>query len=211
MIVKNNATPIFNEDEDRNVNFDDVIYYPPKTKIWYQPSDWIFPDEYARLLSKEYSTSFKYLSSFYYSILFVGQNEIGPVNKSEIMAAVAMLVASLFINLNLFGEMAGLVANFSLEKTIKQEKIDASNSVMFHIGLDDSDIIEVSSYFKKTSTTKDKMDEFDQFFDTISNSLRLKVQNNMYGNQISKNKVIRKIMLTDFDQIKKQLTFCDQL
>ena len=46
---------------------------------WYPPLDWInYVD--SRLFTEEYDLLKKYTTFFYYALLILGSNEIGPVN-----------------------------------------------------------------------------------------------------------------------------------
>ena len=53
-----------------------------------------------------------YLIFMYHSILFIGQNDMGPVNEIEIAGAVLILMGNFFINLILFGNLMGIVDTF---------------------------------------------------------------------------------------------------
>ena len=51
----------------------------------------------------------QFLTSFYYSIIFLGIGEMGPVNDIEYFACIVILVLSLFINTFLFGKLTMLL------------------------------------------------------------------------------------------------------
>ena len=73
----------------------------------------------------------------YHSVLFIGLNEMGPVNKLEILNAVILLICCAIINANLFGEIAMVMSVLERRSTINQNKLDSGNSVMARINLPD--------------------------------------------------------------------------
>ena len=64
--------------------------------MWYQPTDWLNYEDQI-LFTHELSIYHKYLYAFYYSVLFLGTNEIGPVNKTEIVICALFLMANLIV------------------------------------------------------------------------------------------------------------------
>jgi len=58
------------------------------------------------------------MESLYYSVLVIGVNEMGPVTVLECFSASMLLVGSLFINANLFSELALLIATMGRKQSI---------------------------------------------------------------------------------------------
>ena len=80
-----------------------------------------------------------YLNFLYHSILFIGQNEFGPVNKSELAFVLIMLMISLVLNSLIFGQLASLMSALQKEATLSQLMIDSAYDVMDSIQLSSND------------------------------------------------------------------------
>ena len=75
---------------------------------WYPPLDFVnFVD--SLLFTDTYPFFERYITMLYHALLMLGSNEMGPVNKEEMLFITAGLVASAFLNALIFGDMAGLV------------------------------------------------------------------------------------------------------
>lgn len=77
---------------------------------WYPPLDWIDFTQ-SRLFGPDIEFFETYSLNYYYGILFLGQNEIGPVNPSEQLFCIFGLIISLMLNSFLFSDMA-VIATF---------------------------------------------------------------------------------------------------
>jgi hypothetical protein len=53
----------------------------------------------------------------YHSILYLGSNELGPVNSEEMMFAVVTLLTAALLNALLFGDVASLMQVLSRKQT----------------------------------------------------------------------------------------------
>jgi hypothetical protein len=74
------------------------------------PLDWLDYTQ-SKLFSPEMSEFKKYISMYYYAVLFLAINEIGPVNNHEILICVVTLLISQMINTLVFGQIAMLVSS----------------------------------------------------------------------------------------------------
>ena len=54
---------------------------------------------------------------------------------------------------------------------------------------------EVREFMQKTLSTRETQDEFDKFFEIISPSLKVKVQNHIFSVKIMMNPIVNKIMV----------------
>jgi len=61
---------------------------------------------------------------FYYAILLMGQNEMGPVSPIEITYVALTLLVSALLNALLFGDISSLIQSIDKQKLINQEKLD---------------------------------------------------------------------------------------
>lgn len=155
---------------------------------WYPPLDWI---DYTHSTFYADLKWDQYLLTFYTSALSLGLNEMGPVNEGEMLFCFISLMISLVVNSNLFGEMAVLIATISKKKTLQQHKVDISNTVMNSICLSNENQDLIREYLNKTQYNKDKQEEFDQFLEQISPSLKVRVQNKLFQEELEKNDVIQ--------------------
>lgn len=76
-----------------------------------------------------------YYTMMYHAVLFLGSNELGPVNDIEFLFATGALISSALLNALLFGDVASLVQVLSKRETAIQEKLDVAHSVMVQIEL----------------------------------------------------------------------------
>jgi hypothetical protein len=95
------------------------------------------------------------LLNFYYGVLILGANEIGPVNTLEMLGCTFFLIISALLNAILFGQIADLVANLGAKGTAIQEQLDQANTVMESIELQDDIQEEIRMFFNKTQATKE--------------------------------------------------------
>jgi hypothetical protein len=77
---------------------------------WYTPTDWVDFTE-SRIFTDEMSFFETYLLFYYYGILTLSINELGPVNPSEMCFSVVSMIISLMLNSFLFSDMA-VIATF---------------------------------------------------------------------------------------------------
>jgi len=76
---------------------------------WFPPLDWVNAWD-SELFSDDMTIYKKYFTLLYYAILYIGNNEIGPVNSIEIGMCSLLLILSSLLNTQIFGEIAMLVA-----------------------------------------------------------------------------------------------------
>ena len=77
---------------------------------WYPPLDWVnFVD--CRLYDEDYGFTMIFITNFYYAVLILGSNEIGPVNPIEMGWHVASLLASTLLNVFVLGDVVSLVTS----------------------------------------------------------------------------------------------------
>jgi hypothetical protein len=107
-----------------------------KVTTWYPPLDWInYVD--SRLFTDEYTFMKKYTTLFYYSMLCLGGNEIGPVNTNELFAIVSALLTCLFVNAFLLSDVSVLIGNLGKSDSAYQEKLDSINELMTNLEIEE--------------------------------------------------------------------------
>lgn len=90
---------------------DNLIQYKHRNSPWFMPLDWMnYTDQY--LYTNKAFTYEKYLLSLYHSVLFLGINEIGPVNINEIFISFILLLICQFLQIIIFGEIANLFSKY---------------------------------------------------------------------------------------------------
>jgi hypothetical protein len=65
-----------------------------------------------RLYTDEYDFLKKYTTAFYYSVLTLANNELGPVNPNEMLVVNVLLILCLFVNTFVLSDVAVLIGNF---------------------------------------------------------------------------------------------------
>ena len=77
---------------------------------WYPPLDWVnFVD--CRLYAEDYGFTMVFITNFYYAVLILGSNELGPVNAIEMGWHVASLLLSTLLNVFVLGDVVSLVTS----------------------------------------------------------------------------------------------------
>ena len=84
----------------------DEFLAPGVSARWYPPSDWV---NYLDSDLHESKMLNKYLKLLYYSILVIGNNEMGPVNPNEMFVMTILILLSSILNSIVFGEIAMIV------------------------------------------------------------------------------------------------------
>ena len=79
---------------------------------WIAPLFWLnYPDQDIFRGTNNFDS--KYWISLYYSILYLGSNEIGPVSVFNLIVAIVILMICAFVNAFVLGDMAAVVATLS--------------------------------------------------------------------------------------------------
>ena len=105
----------------------------------------------------------------------IGNNEMGPVNESDILFNILALLFSSLLNANIFGEMAVLITALEQKTKNYQEKLDLANTAMKNIFIPPDLQDDVREYLQKTQQTRDNQEEFDLFLELIAPSLKNRV------------------------------------
>lgn len=114
--------------------------------VWYllvkEKGSWIPPkdlDYTARVERAELWTKndfydetlwFRYITCFYYSILTMVGNEIGPRNAYQTFASSLIIITGAIVSAFIFGNMAALMATMNKKSTHFDEQLDLVNSTM---------------------------------------------------------------------------------
>jgi hypothetical protein len=162
-------------------------------RMWYAPLDWI---DYTKsgFFTNEYSLGMQYMSMLYYGVLILGSNELGPVNEIEMLYMIGVLLISAFANALIFGDIATLAQVLGKKSNELQSKLDAGNTVMAAIHLDYKTSQEIREFFNRTQSSRDGQEELDHFFDQISPSLKIKVQDEIFQKSIMKSSILQDIL-----------------
>ena len=77
-----------------------------------------------------------YTFLYYYAMLTMFQNELGPVNEIEFLVFISLLLGSIFFNFLIFGDVLVIFELVIKKGTDIQEKLDEANSIMkwIHLG-----------------------------------------------------------------------------
>mmetsp|Transcript_34639 Transcript_34639/g.52988 ORF Transcript_34639/g.52988 Transcript_34639/m.52988 type:complete len:133 (-) Transcript_34639:2784-3182(-) len=89
---------------DKSSGFD-YTWVPPLDYVNYRDSS---------LFDEETPLMKKYVDSFYYSVLMLNTNEMGPVNSEEIAFCLFSMITSSFVYQVVFSEIAEIIRVFSL-------------------------------------------------------------------------------------------------
>jgi hypothetical protein len=113
----NFASYLWPTEEDKSkADPDEYNKWSERPLFWYPPLDWVnFVD--SRLFTSEYSLQKRYWTMFYYGVLILGSNEMGPVNEIEMAFIIFSLLSAAFLNALIFGDIATLTSVFSKGST----------------------------------------------------------------------------------------------
>ena len=86
--------------------------YDVLTEQWYPPVEWMnYKDTWYMKIYFQGDRFWNYCYSFYYSILFMSQNEAGPVNITQLIIISVLLLFGLLIEALVLSKIAVLLAN----------------------------------------------------------------------------------------------------
>jgi hypothetical protein len=78
-------------------------------QYWIPPLDFVYAGKYPKIYRLyDEDPWYQYLVNLYNAVLFLGGNELGPRDDSEIVSATCILVIMAIFNAWLFGDMAVL-------------------------------------------------------------------------------------------------------
>lgn len=132
--------------------------------------------------------------SLYYSVLYLGINELAPVNEPEIICCIFLLVASIIFMTIVLSDVAVLFQGIASAGSKAQSKIDEAMLVLNYIELPERQQKQIFSFYHKTSFSKNMQDEFDSFFGMISPNRKLLVQKYLFMTMMRKNRIIRRFV-----------------
>lgn len=157
--------------------------------MWYPPLNWLnFED--TTLFDEDAGFQYKYSMSFYYSVLILGSNEIGPVNMIEMFYICCMLVLNLFISLFLLSDLISVITDFSKDDIEFQGQLDAMNEVMVAINLVEEDKDQIREFFRKTTVARNAQSELNEFLNILKPSLQQVTVSEINKKKLSTNRVI---------------------
>ena len=76
------------------------------------------------------SLGWKYILTFYYSILSLTGNDIYPRSTYQVILSCCLLISGALINANIFGTIAVILQMFNIKSQRLQEQIDLANTSM---------------------------------------------------------------------------------
>jgi len=113
--------------------------------------------------------------SIYYSVLVIGGNEMQPAQEIELLWVVVMNISGLIFMTWIVGEIAVLVAQLSIKSSGLQQEIDIVNTAMKNAKLSQDLQNEIRDYFLKVQGTMGQQEELTNFFQLISDPMRIAV------------------------------------
>ena len=161
--------------------------------MWYPPNDWVDFTE-TTLLTNESNTFYKYSTQLYYGVLMLMCNEMGPVNDVEMLMSALLILLSKLLSAQFFGEIAVSIFEMQKKQTLYQLKIDDANSVLTNFDIPFQTQEDIRSFIQCTADQSDLQEEFNDFLNLISPSLKMKVQQELFKNSLLLNKVICKVI-----------------
>ena len=143
---------------------------------------------------------------FYYAVLIIGQNEMGPANHNEMAYFMFTLIGACFFNALVFSDLAVMVQKIMKNETKYQAKIDDANAVMESIGLSSDVREDIHEFLSMTYDTQEFQSIQNNFILMICPSLQIKVYRKIFEAILMKNTLIQQY-LKDKDDHEKQSEF----
>ena len=180
-----------------------------RNRIWMTPIDFVNPADHGLgFTSDKYTVLFRYVTMLYYGVLIMNQSEYGPVNIEEYVYITIFDLLTLVLMAIVFGDITSLIAANDYKLVKIQQSLDRANKVMTYIALIESSQAEVREYLLKTQNTQESQKEINTFFNLISPSLKLKVQEAIFKTNLEINPVINLILLRyKYNSIKLEKKF----
>jgi hypothetical protein len=94
--------------------YEDIGQGEKRSLQWYAPTEWMDYSK-SKLFTDEITPVEKYWIMFYHGVLFLGLNEMGPVNTNEMQFCIIVLVTCAILESLLFSEMAEIVTNMNMK------------------------------------------------------------------------------------------------
>lgn len=113
----------------------------------------------SRLFTDEYDFKKKYTTAFYYSMLTLANNELGPVNFNEMYVISVLLLLCLFVNAFVLSDVAVLIGNFGKSDSNYQEKLDSMNSLLNSLKVEEELAEDIREFFFETYNTREGQEE----------------------------------------------------
>lgn len=137
-------------------------------QLWIPPIDGADPD------ADFYNASIfrMYIESYYYAILLLCANDIGPVGTLQVFVVCVCILMGAIANANIFGNMAVLISEMQRKNQEFQQIIDTSNTAMKNLKLPSDIHSRIVTYLNYTYDSMDQQKELKFFFDTMSPNLK---------------------------------------
>ena len=140
----------------------------------------------------------QYITSLYYSVLFLAGNDLLPQGTVQILFATIAIFAAAIINANIFGNIAVLLQQINRKNANFQEKLELANTTMKNLRIPERLQKTIQQYLTSTESTLDQQKEFDSFLSMLSPSLKIEVTKHIFHNAILSNPVFdRKTEIID--------------
>lgn len=121
--------------------------------LWYAPLHWVnYPDQY--LFEAEIPIHVKYTIFFYYAVLIVGFNELGPANLYEFAIICSFLIAASFVNALVYSDIANLLFKIEKDQSDYQENLDDANSAMTNMNIPKDLRADITEFLSLTYDTQ---------------------------------------------------------
>lgn len=133
-----------------------------KLENWYE-FEWIMPLSWVaywdnKIFLKHYPKTMKYLYSVYYSVLYIGLNEIAPTPGDTIqnISSYLLLLLSNYMNAFFLSEFVNISWKLLENGMDWQTRLDAVNKVIFYIELPYKQAEEIRRFLFQTNKLKEQ-------------------------------------------------------
>lgn len=139
---------------------------------WIPPTDFIYAET-----KLEYNDMFdQYMSMLYHAVMIFGLNEVAPVTSNHILFIIVVMVVSALANSFIFGELASLMGELTSRESELNETIDNVYTIMTDFNIQKTTKKSVRLYLLQTNKDMNNQQEFIEFNQNITTSMRNKIQ-----------------------------------
>eukprot|EP00347_Sterkiella_histriomuscorum_P004240 403361210 len=167
-------------------------------KTWLPPSEWELIDATHFYESEDYN--YKYWVTIYYSVLIYSVNDIGATAVIERAFVGYMGIFFSIINANIFGLISLLTRDLQRQQFQFHQEIQDAVAAMISFNIPTKNQSVFKNYVRLTQKQRYFPQELHAFLNSISSSLRLKVQIHVLKPTLFSNKHLGPIFQNTYDQ-----------
>lgn len=165
-----------------------IFFYVAKIeRVWVPNMDFIYRGTHIY----EAPVDVQYWVTIYYSAMIFSNSDMVAATALELAIASIMLIACLLVVAYIFTLMAGFVSEMTDKDQKFASQMDLVNTAISNLNLSASLKREIAFYMVKIQNAQNEQEEFEQFMEEISPSLKKKIQEEVFIQTLHQNELIK--------------------